>query len=151
MHKQVFIFDRETFEVRGQFEYPGEGWGITQNGTHLIMSDGTPNLRFLDPETFTEVKKIQVTYRGSPVRNINELEWVEDEVYANVWQTDWILRINPETGVVTGLADMTGLLPAGTISEPRNHVLNGIAYDAENDRLFVTGKNWPTLFEVKLK
>jgi glutaminyl-peptide cyclotransferase len=145
-----FVLDQNTFRVERQFYYRGEGWGITQNGENLIMSDGTDKLRFLDPENFNEVKEISVTLNGNPVPRINELEWVNGEVFANVWQSDLILRINPESGAVVGIIDLTGILPDGTVPDRRNNVLNGIAYDKETDRLFVTGKKWPILFEIEI-
>ena len=148
--RTAFVFDKESFEEVGRFSYLGEGWGLTQNGQELIMSDGTPDIRFLDPETFKEKRRITVTYKKEPVRNLNELEWVKGEIFANIWQTDWIARIDPISGEVIGLIDMRGLLPPSTGVRSADNVLNGIAYDAEKDRLFVTGKNWPTLFEIKV-
>ncbi len=145
-----FVLDQNTFRVERQFYYRGEGWGITKNSDHLIMSDGTDKLRFLDPESFNEVKEVSVTLNGNPVPRINELEWVNGEIFANVWQSDLIIRINPESGAVVGIIDLTGILPDGTIPDRRNNVLNGIAYDKELDRLFVTGKKWPTLFEIEI-
>jgi glutaminyl-peptide cyclotransferase len=144
-----FIYDLATFAPRGQFEYPGEGWGLTDDGKRIIMSDGTAQLRFWDPETLTETGRITVTDEGQPVPQLNELELVKGEVYANVYQTDRIARINPGTGKVIGWIDLTGILrPADRTGE--TDVLNGIAYDASRDRLFVTGKLWPKLFEIKL-
>jgi glutaminyl-peptide cyclotransferase len=148
--KTALVFDKQSLTEIGQFSYQGEGWGITQNGQQLIMSDGTPDIRFLDPETFKEQRRITVTYNQRPIRSLNELEWVNGEIYANVWQTDWILRIDPESGDVIGLVDMTGLLQPSAAGRAQDDVLNGIAYDAKQDRLFVTGKNWPHLFEIKL-
>jgi len=144
-----FIYDLTTFAPRGQFEYPGEGWGLTLDGKRIIMSDGTPQLRFWDPETLKETGRITVTDEGRPVSQLNELETVKGEVYANVYQTDRIARIDPSTGKVVGWIDLTGILPpADRTSE--TDVLNGIAYDAAGDRLFVTGKLWPKLFEIRL-
>jgi glutamine cyclotransferase len=144
-----FIYDLATFAVRGQFEYPGEGWGLTHDGKRIIMSDGTPQLRFWDPETLKETGRIMVTDEGQPVSQLNELEWVKGEVYANIYQTDRIARIDPATGKVVGWIDLTGILrPADRSSE--TDVLNGIAYDASGNRLFVTGKLWPKLFEIRL-
>ncbi len=148
--KTALVLDKQSFKELDRFTYEGEGWGITQNGKELIMSDGTPEIRFLEPETFEEKRRIKVTYNQRPIPYLNELEWVKGEIYANVWQSDWILRIDPESGDVIGLIDMKGLLPPGTVTDPRDHVLNGIAYDAKQDRLFVTGKKWPALFEIKL-
>jgi glutaminyl-peptide cyclotransferase len=146
-----FVFDLATFKLQRQFQYEGEGWALTQDGKQLIMSDGTPELRFINPNTLKEINRVQVTLDGKPVRNVNELEWVKGEIYANVWQTNWILRIDPKNGQVTGLINLAGLLsPADQVNGP-DGVLNGIAYDAKGDRLFVTGKNWPKLFEIRLR
>lgn len=146
-----FVFGLATFKRQREFHYEGEGWALTQDGRQLIMSDGTPNLRFLNPETLAPTGRLQVTFEGKPVRNVNELEWVKGEIYANVWETNWILRIDPKTGDVVGLINLAGLLsPAEPASGP-DSVLNGIAYDAKGDRLFVTGKNWPKLFEIRLR
>jgi glutaminyl-peptide cyclotransferase len=149
-HEIGFVYDLATFAPRREFRYSGEGWGITQDGKRLIMSDGiTPRLRFWDPETLRETGSVTVTADGAPVLNLNELEWVKGEVYANIYQTDRIARINPATGKVVGWIDCTGLLsPSDRNSQ--TDVLNGIAYDARTNRLFVTGKNWPRLFEIRL-
>ena len=144
----AFVLDLKTFKLWRKFSYAGEGWGITHDGRELIMSDGTAELRFLDPLTFKEVRRVRVTAGGRPVDQLNELEWVEGEVYANVWQTDRIARINPRTGQVTGWIDLSGLMPQRGGADD---VLNGIAYDAKAKRLFVTGKLWPRLFEIQLK
>jgi glutamine cyclotransferase len=144
-----FVYDKESFELLRDFDYPTEGWGITHDGERLIMSDGTSTLHFLDPATLEETGGVEVLDGDRAVDRLNELEYVRGEVYANVWQTDLIARIAPETGRVTGWIDLTGLLNAEDRSEPVD-VLNGIAYDAEGDRLFVTGKLWPTLFEIIL-
>jgi glutamine cyclotransferase len=144
-----FVYNKDTFEMLRKFNYPTEGWGITHNGTHLIMSDGTPTLYFLDPETFEQVSRIRVYDRNVPVWSLNELEYVEGQIYANVWGTERIARIAPETGRVTGWIDMKGLLAQQDYTEYRD-VLNGIAYDQKSGRLFVTGKFWPKLFEIKL-
>jgi glutaminyl-peptide cyclotransferase len=146
-----FVFDLSTFKPQREFHYPGEGWALTQDGKQLIMSDGTPQLRFLDPQTLQETRRIQVTFEGKPVQNVNELEWVKGEIYANVWQTDYILRIDPLSGKVVGIINLTGLLQRADIVSGQTDVLNGIAYDAKGDRLFVTGKNWPQLFEIRLR
>ncbi len=144
-----FIYDLASFGLKGQFSYPGEGWGLTQDGKRIIMSDGTADLRFWDPETLRETRRVRVTADGAPVDQLNELEWVKGEVYANVWQTDRIARIDPASGKVVGWIDLTGILsPADR--ERQVDVLNGIAYDAAANRLFVTGKLWPKLFEIKL-
>lgn len=145
-----FIFDLATFERIGEFSYPGEGWGLTRDETRIIMSDGASALRFLDPETLKEIGRIQVTDDGKPVDNLNELEWVKGEVLANIWQTDRIARIDPKTGHVTGWIDLSGLLGSDDRAGRQVDVLNGIAYDAATDRLFVTGKLWPKLFEIRL-
>jgi glutaminyl-peptide cyclotransferase len=144
----AFVYDRVTFEPKKQFSYPGEGWGLTHDGTDLIMSDGTSELRLLDPVTFSEKRRIKVTASGAPLRDLNELEYVKGEIFANVWQTDYVARIAPATGRVTGLIDLRGLLTPAERS--RTDVLNGIAYDAAHDRLFVTGKWWPKVFEIKV-
>ncbi|ALL12629.1 glutaminyl-peptide cyclotransferase [Caulobacter henricii] len=146
-----FIFDINSFERVGEFSYPGEGWGLTRDQTRIIMSDGTSALRFLDPETLKETGRIQVTDDGKPVDNLNELEWVKGEVLANIWQTDRIARIDPATGKVKGWIDLTGLLSVADQAGGHVDVLNGIAYDAATDRLFVTGKLWPKLFEIRLR
>lgn len=144
-----FLYDRATFKRKGTFTYRGEGWGLTYDGQHLIMSDGTAFLRFLDPATQKEVSRIEVKDGTTPVGNVNELEIVKGEVFANIWQTERIARISPKTGQVTGWIDLTGLLTPREAQEV--DVLNGIAYDAAGDRLFVTGKLWPKLFEIKIQ
>jgi glutaminyl-peptide cyclotransferase len=144
-NQKGFIRDKNTLRELGTFSYQGEGWALTHNDTHLIMSDGTATIRFFDPKApGKSVKSIRVTNNGKAVTQINELEWVKGELFANIWQTDYIIRINPSSGVVTGIIDLTGLLPG------QEDVLNGIAYDAKADRLFVTGKLWSKLFEIKL-
>ena len=140
-----FIYGAKDFAERGSFAYKGEGWGLTHNGTHVIMSDGSSTLRFLDPETMAPVSTIEVTANGCPVKNLNELEWVDGEIYANIWQTDLIARIDPKTGHVLGFLDVTALGPP---NPGRDDVPNGIAYDGAGKRLFVTGKYWPQLYEV---
>ena len=144
----ALVYDRRTFQPLRTFSYSGEGWGLTHDGTSLIMSDGTAALRFLDPVTFRERRRVTVTDGGAPVKELNELEFVRGEVWANVWTTDFIVRVDPATGRVTGWIDLRGLLPPN--QRAGDAVLNGIAYDAPNDRLFVTGKLWPRLFEIKL-
>jgi glutaminyl-peptide cyclotransferase len=146
-----FVFDLATFKQQKEFHYEGEGWALTQDGKQLIMSDGTPQLRFINPKTLQETHRITVTLDGKPVRNVNELEWVKGEIFANVWQTNWIVRIDPRDGRVLGMVNLTGILPPGTSISSPDGVLNGIAYDAQHDRLFVTGKNWPSLFEIRLR
>ena len=145
-----FVYDLATFRQQRTFLYPGEGWALTRDDKHIYMSDGSPVLRVLDPQTLTSVRSILVTDAGQPVANLNELEWVKGEIYANVWLTNRIARIDPTTGHVTGWIDLTGLLDVNTLPDPGNDVLNGIAYDAARDRLFVTGKRWPRLFEIVL-
>ena len=145
-----FIFAIDSLEQQGSFLIEGEGWGLTRDDSRIIMSDGTEMLRFLDPNTFSETGRVAVSLRDRSVRNLNELEWVDGELFANVWQTDWILRIDPRSGVVKGLVDLSGLLPESDRIPGHTDVLNGIAYDAESKRLFVTGKNWPKLFEIEL-
>jgi len=142
-------WDLNTLQRLGEWHYPGEGWGLTQDGRNIIMSDGSPYLRFLDPNTLQEVRRIQVTASGAPVRQLNELEYVRGEILANIWQTDLIARIDPATGRVTGWIDLSRL-SAGVPGRSEDDVLNGIAFDAEHDRLFVTGKNWPQLFEIEI-
>jgi glutamine cyclotransferase len=144
-----FVYDKESFALLQEFSYPMEGWGITHDGSHLIMSDGTSTLHFLDPHTFKEVDQITVTDANGLVSKLNELEYVKGEIYANVWPTDRIARINPRTGQVSGWIELSGLLRKEDYDTPID-VLNGIAYDEKDDRLFVTGKWWPTLFEIKL-
>lgn len=149
-HQVGFIYDAKTFAPRGQFKYRGEGWGLTHDGRRIVMSDGTDQIRFLNPNTLAEIGRIKVTFRGQPLRNLNEIEWVRGEIYANVWQTDMIVRINPTTGVVVGRINLSGLLNDADRRGSNPDVLNGIAYDAKGDRLFVTGKQWPKLYEIKL-
>jgi len=143
-----FIYDKWSFDLLGEFNYSTEGWGITTDGTQLIMSDGSAYLYFLDPETFEVIGRIEVWDDG-PVERINELEYINGEVYANIWLTDRIAIINPNTGQVTGWIDLTGIYTSETINS--NNVLNGIAYDTEGERLFVTGKRWSKLFQIELK
>lgn len=144
-----FRWDRATFRQLGTWRYRGEGWGLTQDGQNIIMSDGTPQLRFLDPATLTERRRVTVTDNGQPVGELNELEWVNGEVFANVFQTPRIARIDPASGRVTGWIDLSAIT-AQMRNAPGADVLNGIAYDAATDRLFVTGKNWPRLYEIDL-
>ncbi len=144
----AFVYDRATFEPKKQFSYPGEGWGLTQDATRLIMSDGSDELRILDPVTFVERRRIKVTAVGAPLRNLNELEYVKGEIFANVWQTDYVACIAPDTGKVSAYIDLRGLLTPA--ERATTDVLNGIAYDAAQDRLFVTGKWWPKLFEIRV-
>lgn len=145
----AFVYDRVTFEPKRSFKYDGEGWGLTHDQHSLIMSDGTEYLRFLDPETFVEKRRVRVTAVGRPIKNLNELEYVKGEVYANIWQTDYIVRIDPATGLARSYIDLRGLLTPR--ERATTDVLNGVAYDAKGDRLFVTGKLWPRVFEVRLE
>lgn len=145
-----FVYDLDTFAFEREFTYEGEGWGLASDGRQLILSDGTDRIRFLDPANGQVRQVIQVTHGGRPVGNLNELEYIKGEIWANVWGQDYVVRINPVTGVVTGIIDFTGLLVAPERT-PKAEVLNGIAYDEANDRLFITGKWWPTVFEVKLR
>jgi glutamine cyclotransferase len=147
--KVAFVYDLASFAPHRTFSYPGEGWGLTHDGIRFILSDGTEQLRFLDPETFREIGRVAVTDGGKPVRDLNELEYIHGEVYANVWHTDRIARISPKTGRVTRWIDLRGLMSAGYRLDPEA-VLNGIAHDSAGDRLFVTGKLWPRLFEVQV-
>jgi glutamine cyclotransferase len=147
-----YIYNKDTFEQLGTFTYPTEGWGITHDGKKLIMSDGTDTLYFWDPKTMTEIDRVRVYDATGPVVNLNELEYIDGEVWANIWQTNYIARIDPVTGQVRGWVDLSNVLPL----EYRNgdkkvDVLNGIAYDAALGRLFVTGKLWPKIFEIKVQ
>jgi len=147
-----FIYDFNTFAVKGEFHYSGEGWAFTTDGQHIYMDDGTAQIRIWDPETLNETGRITVTDEGRAVEKLNELEWVKGEIFANIWKTNRIARIDPKTGKVAGWIDLTGLLKPGDI-DPEHagaNVLNGIAYDAARDRLFVTGKCWPKVFEIRL-
>lgn len=144
----ALVYDRTTFAPKRQFKYTGEGWGLTQDATSLIMSDGTEYLRFLDPATFAERRRVRVTVGGTPLKNLNELEYVKGEVFANVWQTDYVARIDPKTGSVNGYIDFRGLLTPR--EREATDVLNGVAYDEKADRLFITGKLWPRVYEVRV-
>ena len=143
-----FRWDRSTFRQTGTFNYPGEGWGLTQDGRDIIMSDGTAELRFLDPATMAERRRVAVTSAGRPVTQLNELEFVNGEILANVWQSALIARIEPATGEVKGWIDLRTLAAENGGGTGEDNVLNGIAWDAQRDRLFVTGKNWPRLYEI---
>lgn len=145
-----FIYDRFSFAVRGTFAYAGEGWGLTHDATELILSDGTAYLRFLDPKSFRLKRRVKVVDEaGTPVENLNELEFVKGEIYANIWHSNRIARVSLRTGKVLGWIDLRGIIDPRELSDPEA-VLNGIAYDAAGDRLFVTGKLWPKLFEIKV-
>jgi glutamine cyclotransferase len=144
-----FVYDRFSMRVVNQFRYAGEGWGMTRTQTELITSDGTAVLRFRDPATFKETRQIVVKDDGRIIDRLNELEFIRGEIYANVWHSDRIARISPKDGHVVSWIDLTGLLPADKMVDAES-VLNGIAYDAQHDRIFVTGKQWPTIFEIKV-
>jgi glutamine cyclotransferase len=143
-----FIYDKEKFELLEEFNYTTEGWGITFTGESFVMSDGTSHLYFLDPLTFQKTHSVQVHYDGTPISKLNELEYINGEIYANVFLTDYIAQINPSTGDVKGWINLTGLMDQYNYGE-KIDVLNGIAYDKINNRLFVTGKYWPYIFEIK--
>jgi glutamine cyclotransferase len=148
-HQVGFTYRASDFAPTGSFKYKGEGWALTKDDRRLIMSDGTDQIRFLNPETLAETGRIRVTFRGQPVANLNELEWVKGEIWANVWQTDVIVRINPRTGQVVGRIVLRGL-PLAQDRNGSEDVLNGIAYDAKGDRVLVTGKQWSRIYEIKL-
>jgi glutaminyl-peptide cyclotransferase len=145
----AFVYDRATFRLLRTLHYDGEGWGLTHDTKSLILSDGTATLRFFDPETFHEVRRITVKDSGKPVTQLNELEYIHGEIYANIWHSDRIARISSATGRVLGWIDLKGLMPRDQLSNDEA-VLNGIAYDTAHDRLFVTGKLWPKVFEVTI-
>ena len=148
-HK-AFVYDRFSFRLLKTFHYDGEGWGLTHDDKHLILSDGTDELRFLDPESFRVIRKLKVVgENGSKVRNLNELEYIRGEIYANVWETDEIVRISPKSGKILGRINLSGIIDKHQL-HGNGAVLNGIAYDPATDRLFVTGKLWPKLFEIKI-
>jgi glutaminyl-peptide cyclotransferase len=145
-----YVYDPATLKVRTTFHYPGEGWALTKDAHHIYMSDGTADLRVLDPVTLKEQRRIHVTDDGRPIDQLNELEWVKGEIYANVWHANWIARIDPASGQVVGLINLTGILSPSNLADGPDGVLNGIAYDPAGDRLFVTGKDWPKVFEIRL-
>lgn len=145
-----FIYDLKDFKLEGEFAYDGEGWGLTTDGQALILSDGTNQLRFIDPSTFRVIKTLSVFEGEQPISELNELEYIHGAIYANVWKMDRIARIDPRTGHILAWIDLSGLRPEETLRNSEN-VLNGIAYDAPNDRLYVTGKRWPKIFEIQLK
>lgn len=144
-----FVYDRETFRLLREFRYAGEGWGLTFDGERLVMSDGSDTLRFLDPDTLRETRRLRVRADGAPLDRLNELEWIKGEIWANIWTEDRLARIRPDTGEVTAFVDLEGLLPPAS-RRPDTDVLNGIAWDPSGRRLFVTGKKWPTLFEIEI-
>jgi glutaminyl-peptide cyclotransferase len=147
----AYVYDKNTLEKVHEFHYEGEGWGLTHDGHQFIMSGGTSTLRFLNPDTFEVERRLLVKDHGKPVSFLNELEYVKGEVYANVWQSDRIARISPKTGEVLGWIDLQGLLQCAPEKPSKANILNGIAWDAEGDRLFVTGKYWPWLFQIEAK
>lgn len=149
-HQIGFIYDAQTFDRVGQFNYQGEGWGLTTDGQALILSDGTSNIRFLDPNNFRVLRTITVTDNSRPITELNELEFVNGEIYANVWHDNRIATIDPRSGHVNSWIDLTGLMPEGELQDPEA-VLNGIAYDQASGSLIVTGKLWPRVFEIKVK
>jgi glutamine cyclotransferase len=151
-NKKGFIFDAKTLQLKGEFPINTQGWGLTTDGTELIYSDGSSNLYFLDTATFREKRRVGVSDNFGPVSNLNELEWIDGYIWANRWQSDMIYKIDPENGRVVARVDFSGLKPqAGfSVEDPANEVLNGIAYDSAGKRLFITGKYWPKLFEVKI-
>ena len=149
-HQVGFIYNADNFEQVGKFNYSGEGWGLTTDGHSLILSDGSNRIRFLDPDSFRVTKTIAVLDGNLPVNELNELEYVNGEIYANIWHDNRIVTIDPQTGRITGWIDLNGLLPPGDVHD-EEAVLNGIAYDQAGNRLFVTGKLWPRLFEIRLK
>lgn len=144
-----FIYDRDSFARLDTFAYEGEGWGLTHDGERLIMSDGTAWLRFLDPDTLAETGRVEVHTEEGLVNRLNELEYIDGRIYANIWQTDYIVIIDPADGAVVSWVDLRGLLPDEDRTL-RTDVLNGIAWDAAEGRLYVTGKRWPKLFEIEL-
>lgn len=146
---RAFVYDESTFNKLHEWKYEGEGWGLTYNGKQLIMSDGSDKLTLRDSKTFAPLEILSVTFNGKPLTQLNELEWIKGKIWANVWQTDYIVVINPTSGVVEQYLDCANLLGTGSRSG-REDVLNGIAYDEKNDRIFITGKWWPRLFEIQL-
>jgi glutaminyl-peptide cyclotransferase len=145
-----FVYDKDSFKLLQEFKYDTEGWGLTFDGTNLILSDGSSDLFFLDPQTFKPIRKLGITMNGQPVTELNELEYIDGEIWSNVWQTDLILRINPATGQVASFLNLKGIL-APSDRKGSENVLNGIAYDREQKRIFITGKLWPRIFEIKIK
>jgi glutamine cyclotransferase len=148
--RRGLVYDRKSLKPLAYFTYKTEGWGITYDGKNLVMSDGSDTLTYLDSKTYQPVRRLRVTLDGVPLHNLNELEWIEGEVWANVWQTDLVVRIDPATGKVKSTLDLSGLLPLSQRSGQED-VLNGIAYDAKQKRIFVTGKLWPRLFEIEVE
>ncbi len=145
----AYVWDAKTFAPKNQFNYQGEGWGITQDGENLIMSDGSDKLTFRDPETFAVRRTLPVTINGRPQANLNELEWIDGQIWANIWQTDIIARIDPKSGAVVSFLDLSNVLPASA-RNGHEDVLNGIAYDPATKRIWISGKRWPSIFEIKI-
>ncbi|MBM4179071.1 MAG: glutaminyl-peptide cyclotransferase [Ignavibacteria bacterium] len=150
LNQQGLVFDASTLQQKQTFSYSGEGWGITNDGKYLYMSNGTSIINVVDPTTWSVVRSMAVTMDGMAVSSINELEWINGEIWANVWQSDKIIRISPATGVVTGILDLTGLLLTNERT-PTTDVLNGIAWDAQTATVYVTGKNWPSVFALSVQ
>lgn len=150
LNQKGFVYDLGTFEKEKEFSYYGEGWGLTTDEKNLILSDGTDKIRFIDPFNFEVLKTISVSENGQPIPAINELEYIKGQIFANVWQTDRVIVIDPSNGKVVASIDLTGILKASDRTNQED-VLNGIAYDASKDKLYVTGKLWPKIFEIKLK
>jgi glutamine cyclotransferase len=148
-HQTAFVYDKASFKVLRSFNYPGEGWGITNDGKQLFMTDGSDQIRVLDPATFRELRRISVKDGTQSIRELNEIEFVKGELYSNIWHSERIARISPADGRVLGWIDLTGILPKAERPDAEA-VLNGIAYDAAADRLFVTGKLWPKIFEIRV-
>jgi len=145
-----FVYDRDSFERLREFKYDTEGWGLTYDGKSLILSDGTDVLTFFNPDSFEPTRKVSVRFNGRALRDLNELEYIDGEIWANVWHTDRIVRIDPASGQVKSYLNLAGILPEEEKSDPEA-VLNGIAYDANGKRIFVSGKLWPRIFEIRLK
>jgi glutamine cyclotransferase len=145
----AFVYDAATFQTLDTLHYPGEGWALTYDGKRLIMSDGSSALRFLEPATFRELGRLPVRDGVTPITNLNELEFIDGEIWANIWQTDRVARIDPRSGQVNSWVDFRGLLKQSDRT-PETDVLNGIAYDAQRKRIFVTGKRWPKLFQIQV-
>jgi glutaminyl-peptide cyclotransferase len=150
-NKVLFVYDMETFETLSEHPITSEGWGLTTDGTSLIWSDGTPKLRWLDPKSFQVTRELEVERGGDPLAGLNELEWIEGRIWANVFMTDTIVVIDPSSGSVEQEIDCSGVLDKRKLKDPRQDVLNGIAYDAATKRIFVTGKRWPQLFEIEVE
>lgn len=150
--RRGFVYDVNSFKLLREFSYPTEGWGMTSDGQSLIMSDGSDTLFFLDPQSFGPTRQLSVTLSGKPLRNLNELEWIDGQIWANVWQTNLIVRIDPASGKVISFLDLSGILSPSMLKNQSRpvDVLNGIAYDSASKRIFVTGKYWPRVFEIRV-